>query len=232
MGMAEKTSLTKTGVQGSSEDDASLKGQGKDRLNASGKDERGVDWENRAKEFEGKYNTVAEKLDTVQSRLEELEEKDRLSTAEKEEKAKLEKKEDSLEKELEIFNTDSQFRAAREYINRNSEKIKSEASQETLQKFYTQQVNRMVNKEARSRNLDPKKFRTELLEVLSAKDMEIEDPIERTEIAIEKWDKLHPKKDENSESFAEGSGRSARETSFEDAKKKGDLSAMIKAQGL
>lgn|SRR3990167_7413165 len=232
----EKTNLTNTAVQESAESQAA-----QETLNPSSKELENKIRENLRKEYSSKEEALAEKLEATESRLAELDEKVRLSEAEKAEQKRLQRNVNSLEDQLRVFETDPQFDAAREHIKKANSQTKEEAKTEALKQFYTDQVDYLIRKEAKKRGIDPKQFRKDINSELRAEHMEIVNLIERAEIGIEMFDKSQKdvkdreqfEKDKLEHSqFSESGQRIPRGTSLEDAKKSGNLKAEAVLLGL
>lgn len=237
MSELEKTSLTKAAVQGSAETDPSLQRQGKDDLNGSDKDEKGIPWENRAKEYQKKFEAVSEKFDNVSKRLEELENKTRLTESEKQEKRSLENKQDDLEDQLRILETHPDYRAFPEYVKRQSKKIKEEAVSESYTRFVDEHVNYTLKKAGKRLGIDPKELRSELLKIMKVSHQEMS-PIERVEVLLEEYEsdleakkKNKEEKDKSNQQFSENGGRANREKTLEEAKRDGDIISQLKRLG-
>lgn len=238
MTVSEKTSLTNPAVQGSAETDTSLQRQGNDGLNVSNKDEKGVSWENRAKEYQKKYEATAEKLDSVSQRLEELENKARLTESEKQEKERLENRQDDLEDQIRILETDPGYKAFPEYVKRHSKKVKEEAVSEAYNKFVNETVDYTLKKAGKRLGVEPKELRSELLKIMKVSHQQMS-PIERVEVLLEEYEsnlaKAKKEKEEsleNSKQESESGGRANREKTLEDAKKEGDVISQMKHLGI
>jgi len=233
----EKTNLTKASVQGSDETASSRQQAGKPDL--TDVDESGVPYKNRAEEYRKKYDAVAEKLEANEARLAELEDKLRLTQAEKAEKAKLEDKVDSLDAELHELETHAQYRAFRKKLEKTKSEAKSEAKEEAKKEFYADIVDDFLDDSAETLKMDKKDLKKELNKLLRVEHMEM-NPLKRTKSVFKEFKAMREelakreeerKAKEQEIEFSERDGRAAREVTLEEAKKKGDILSQIKHLG-
>lgn len=236
----DKTSLTKASVEGSDETESSLQRQGNDGLNDSDeKDEKGVSWKNRAMEHQKRSEALSEKLDRTISELEELKAtSSRRDLTAKEERRmdQLEGSKDDIERELHIFNTDPQFRAANEKINRSAKNAVTEAKKQ----MYAELVDDFLESEAESRGMKAKELRQEVNKFVRSEHMEY-NPLKKTKLALKEFDSYRKfqkereefeKKRESSEHNFEIGDKLPRTNNLKDSIAKNDINSQMKHLGL
>lgn len=225
-----KTTVTKSSVSESEENEASLQRQGKGDLNASDKDERGVSWENVAKENQKKYEKVSARLEETLSRLEELEEKINLTSSEKNEKKNLINKVDDLEKLKRDVLENEENKLWLGVTEDIAQKAKSEARHEIqvelMEDFLEDQaeVLKMNIKDLRE-ELQPYALRHSDKGVLKRAKLAMKDFLEFKKYQKEKEEFKRSK--ESSESFREEGGREKKSYSNDELIKKGDFDTLL-----
>ena len=213
--------------------------RGNGSSNDSSVDDRGVSWENRAKEYERKYNDVSEKLESYEERLAELDEKVRLTESEKAEKAKLESKRTDLESLIEELESKQEAKPWLAAADKRAQRAKLEAVELAKHEIYVEQMEDFISETAEAEGMDAKKFRKELLSF--AGKYADRNPLQRAKSAykdllkqrdLDKRERALKEKEAAAQGGLEGDGRAPREMSLQDAKAKGDKLSEMRALGL
>lgn len=165
--MPGKTDVTNASVPQSEEtNDSSRERSGNDANKGSDVDERGVPWRNRYEEFKSKYTVLSEKHEEILERLNELEEKDRLSSAEKSEMRRLQAQDNSID---ELKNKIRSSKEAEPWLdlineisNENSKSASEQAKSAAVQEYYKEYIDDFVEDKASEFDLTPKELREKL----------------------------------------------------------------------
>lgn len=237
----EKTTVTNGSVTESEEEnqsqDITQDGEGKSQSNKEIENKVRVSL--RA-EYDRKQVQLSEKLESVNAELADLKEKDRLSRAEKEEKARLESRADGLEAELNELETNPKYRAYRAKIERSVEKAKKEIREELLYEVSLEQAKEFIEERATALGMSQKELGNALAALLKDGLYSNLQPFARTKRIYRDWTEKEAaakereearKKKEEEDSFSENSNKSKVFTSYREAKKSGSLIDKIKAIG-
>lgn len=197
--------------------------------------------ENLRGEYARKTEELSTELEETRAEKADLEEKIRLSEAEKAKLARLRNKEDDLEEEVRILESDPKYRAYNEKIERRSNKAKEEAKAEAKHEMYLEMAVDLIEESADKEGIDAKQLRKELNTILLGNKYGDQNPLKRAKLAmrdrtklrelIEREDKIKKKEAELNGHLEDGKN-TPREKSLEEAKNSDDTLARAKALGL
>ena len=197
--------------------------------------------ENLRGEYARKEQEQADKLAAYEDRIAELEEKDRLTAAEKEKLARLKDGRDDIEEELRILETDPKYRAYNEKIKRESKTSAEQSKAEAKHEMYVELMEDFIEDKADSEGLDSKELRKELNAILAGGKYADQNPLKRAKLAMKDRAKMKAFEKREAEIKAkeaelnghlENGQTVAREVSLDDARKSGDTVARARALGL
>lgn len=216
--MSEKTNATNAEVSESSEKTNDTKSS----VSESDKE----NWRGRAENAERGLAKATETLSKVQERLEQLEEKDRLSAAEKAEKKSLEAKEEDIEFHIESLKRKPENVAFFKWLEREFKSIASKSKEDGAFEALNQQQIDYLEEHAEEEGMSLKDLAAEIAtyaikhETKAKLEKRFLSPYRKASLAFKDWKKAKEaekakvdsasKKADNDEEFSEGTGKSVR----------------------
>ena len=196
--------------------------------------------ENLRGEYARKETELSEKLEASNERLAELEEKVRLTEAEKAERARLENRVEGMESELYELEHNPKYRAYNEKIQRTAVQTKKEAIEEAKHEFSVEQMQDFIEDKSDELGMKPKELEKELdsickdgryrnfLPHIRAKKA-LKDLLSQRNLAKEREEIRKEKEKLNNHS--EGDGKEQVILPYSEARKKGNIVGILKSLG-
>ena len=195
--------------------------------------------ENLRAEYSRKEVELSKKVNTLESEIEGLKEQENLSKAERDRLNRLESRKDDLENQLEVLETDPQYRPYVEKIKRETERMKQEAKEEAKLEAIEAFKDDMIQQWAEKEGVEFDEL-YEQLQPYAAKHRK-EPLLKRVRLAYQEYGKMKSllkkeadlqKREAELTQFSEDGQRTTRETTLEEAIKKRDTIAQARKLGL